>query len=73
MFTTEMDHDEISITVLDDAGNYEDVNYLIYDDIVYIRQWDEELQRHNLIAMSPCMFSEFLSAMKTSEGAYTTR
>lgn len=73
MFTTEMDHDEISITVLDDAGNYEDVNYLIYDDIVYIRQWDEDTQRYNLIAMSPPMFSEFLSAMKTPEGTYTTR
>lgn len=70
MFTTEMDHDEISITVLDDGGSYEDVNYLIYDDMIYIRQWDEEHRHHNVISMSPRMLAEFLAAMKTPEGAY---
>ena len=70
MFSTEFDQDEISITVLDDKGNYEDVNYLLYDDIIYIRQWDNDLEKYHLIAMSPKMLQEFLEAMKNPEGFY---
>ena len=42
MFTIEMDHDEITITLLDDGGNYADVIINSFDDIVYIRQFEEE-------------------------------
>ena len=42
MFTIEMDHDEITITLLDDTGGYADVIINSFDDIVYIRQFEEE-------------------------------
>lgn len=32
MFTTEMDLDEVRITILDDGGSHEDVIFNIYDD-----------------------------------------
>jgi hypothetical protein len=38
MFTIEMDWDETAVQVLDQTGEYEDVEYILYDDIVYIRQ-----------------------------------
>lgn len=70
MFTIEMDHDEVLITVLDDSGNYEDVQFIIYDDIIYIRQWNEELSQFETIAISPEMFDEFRKALDLPEGSY---
>lgn len=73
MFTVEMDFDEVAVTILDDSDQFEDVQFLIYDDIVYIRQWFEDIGLYNTIAMTPEMFEEFRSAMNKPEGAYITR
>lgn len=73
MFTVEMELDEVAITVLDDSGQYEDMQVFIYDDIVYIKQWDEEVLRYRTIAVTPQMFKELTLAMNRPEGAYTYR
>lgn len=73
MFTIEMDHDETLVTILDENDNYEDVQFAIFDDIVYIRQWNEELDVFETIAISPEMFDEFRKALDLPEGAYHTR
>jgi hypothetical protein len=70
MYTVEMDHDEVTVTILDDYGHHEDVVFNIFDDIVYIRQWDDFLETFNSIAMSPEMFEEFVAALNSAEGAY---
>lgn len=72
MFTVEMDWDDTTITILDQTGNYEDVQFVVFDDIVYIRQWDEDLDRFDTIVMSPEMFEEFRAALNLPEGAYMT-
>lgn len=72
MFTVEMDWDDTTITILDQAGNYEDVQFVVFDDIVYIRQWDEDLEKFDTIVMSPEMFDEFRAALNLPEGAYIT-
>jgi hypothetical protein len=73
MFSVEFDHDEFLITVLDDSGNFEDVSVYIYDDIVYIRQWCEDNQNFDLIQMTPEMFDQIMTAMKTPEGVYKVK
>ena len=70
MFTNEMDYDEIKITILDDTGFHEDVQFLIYEDCVIIKQWDEEMQNFSEIIMSPDMFDDFTSALTKPEGAF---
>jgi len=70
VFTIEMDFDETAITVLDDSGKFEDVQYVLYDDYVFIRQWDEKANKFNVIAMTPEMFGEFVASLKLPEGAY---
>ena len=70
MFTIEMDWDETALTILDSTGNHEDVQFLIYDDIVYIRQWDQDGGGYSLIEMSPEQFNEMTAAMHLPEGAY---
>tara|TARA_B110000858_G_C17640913_1_gene398031 strand:+ start:34 stop:261 length:228 start_codon:yes stop_codon:yes gene_type:complete len=72
MFTTEFDHDEITITLLDDSGNYADVIINSFDDIVYIRQFEEEDEVPQAIALSPQMWEELIAAIHSPEGAYLT-
>jgi len=69
MFTVEMDHDEIEITILDDANNNEDVKIHLFDDIVYIRQVFDD-NKIEAIQMSPDMWDELVAAINSSEGAY---
>lgn len=72
MFTVEMDLDEIEITVLDDTGRHEDVKVFSYDDIVYIRQFNETKNKWDLISMTPSMYFELMEAWRSSEGSYIT-
>lgn len=70
MFTVEMDWDETAITLLDPEGKEEDLQVLMYDDIIYLRQWDEDINRFRLISASPKQFMQLMHAFKLPEGAY---
>ena len=70
MFTIEMDWDETAITVLDQTGENEDVHCLIYDDVAYIRQFDNDTNRFSIITMSPDQIGEIIASMNLPEGAY---
>lgn len=70
MFTIEMEFDETAITILDESGTYEDLQVFIYDDIVYLRQWFEEANRFNTIALTPEMLDQFRFSFDLPEGAY---
>jgi|TARA_R110002167_G_scaffold32489_3_gene105378 hypothetical protein len=70
MYSIEMDHDEIVITVMDDSGNYEDLIINSFDDIVYIRQWEENKVTPQAIAISPAMWEELISAMDSPSGFF---
>jgi len=72
MFTVEMDHDEIEITVLDDKDRFEDVKVFSYEDIVYIRQFNEQYNKWDLIQMTPEMYVELMTAYHKPSGAYLT-
>lgn len=72
MFTVEMDLDEIEITVLDDTGRHEDVKVFSYDDVVYVRQFNETKNKWDLISMTPSMYFELMEAWRSSEGSYVT-
>ena len=72
MFTVEMDLDEIEITVLDDSGRFDDVKVFSYDEVVYIRQFNEKRNKWDLIQMSPEMYAELMSAWQSPEGAFVT-
>lgn len=72
MFTVEMDHDEIEITVLDDGGRFEDVKVFSYDEVVYIRQFNEKKNKWDLIQMTPEMYAELMTAWQSPEGSFIT-
>ena len=70
MWTNEIDFDESVTTVMDDKGAYEDVHLFIDDAEVYIRQYNENDNRYELICMSPKMFHEMITALNYPQGMY---
>ena len=70
MFTIEFDMDETLITVMDNSGELEDVGALLYEDYCHIRQWNEKLNRYDVITMTPEMYLKLMKAFSLEEGAY---
>lgn len=73
MFTVEYDFDNVEIIVLDDTDHHEDLKIDSYDDIVYIRQWDEDKNDYVTISINPQMWEELMEAMNKGEGSYVKR
>ena len=70
MVTIEFEEDETCITILDDTGQNEDVSVLLYDNYCYIRQYNEEKNRFDLIVMNPEMYLKLMQAWNLPEGTY---
>ena len=72
MFTNEFEFDSTITTVMDELGEHEDVQLIIGDDVVYIRQFNDDKREttYDLIAMSPKMFLEMQHALNKSEGMF---
>lgn len=70
MFTIEMDFDETSIVILDPDGQHEDLEVLMFDDVIYIRQWDEDLLRHSCMVVSAKQYLQLMRSFSLPVGAY---
>jgi len=70
MFTIEIDWDETAITLLDPEGKEEDLEVIMYDDIIYMRQWDEDINRFRMLTASPKQFIQLMEAFKLPAGSY---
>lgn len=70
MFTNEFESDETVTTLMDDDAEYEDVQVMITDEQVFIRQWDDDREKYEIICMSPKMFYELQEAMKRPAGLF---
>lgn len=73
MFTVEMDSDggrAASIITLDQSGEHDDVEVLIYDDEVYIQQHDDEYDSTHIVILSTQQWLDILAAMNLTDGAY---
>ena len=70
MYTVEFEHDEICITILDDTAQNEDLIVNSFDDVVFIRQYDPEIKRHQIVQISPQMWEDLICAMDSPEGFF---
>ena len=70
MFTNEFEFDETVTTIMDESAEYEDVHVMITDDQVFIRQWDDDREKYEIICMSPKMYYELQEAMKHPAGLF---
>ena len=73
MFSVEHDFDNTTVTVLDDGGEQEDVAVILFDDLVYIRQYVEDTDLASVVTMTPKMFAEMIEAYNRGEGSFITR
>jgi len=76
MFTNEFDFDNGSAsitTILDETAQHEDVQLIIDDEAVYIRQFPEKGPPADLISMTPKMFKDMMEAMNHPEGFFVTK
>jgi hypothetical protein len=72
MFTNEFLWDASVTTVLDDAGLHEDVEIIISDECICLRQWRDD-EWAELIIVSHAQWAEMLTAQDLPEGVYHTR
>ena len=73
MFSVEHEFDNTTITVLDDSGEQEDVAVILFDDLVYIRQYVEDTELASVVTMTPKMFAELIEAYNRGEGSFIAR
>ena len=70
MFSVEYDHDEITITIVDDTGFHGDLKIHAFDDVVYLSQWDPDTDSDSLIMISPDRWEQLLLSIESTEGVY---
>jgi len=72
MFTIELDTDKgqgITVRTLDDRGGQDDVEVILYDDQVFIRQVDD-YDGVQMILLSAQQLMDIVAAMELPAGAY---
>jgi hypothetical protein len=73
MFTNEIEWDHTVTTVLDESGQYADIELIIDDAGVFFRQFPEDdTKPADLICMTHKMFKDLLTALDQSEGMFQT-
>jgi hypothetical protein len=70
MFTVEHLSEDTVVRTLDQEGRLEDVELIIDDTSVFLRQWQKDRDCYEVIEMSSQQFKDILAAMNTPEGAY---
>ena len=73
MFSVEHEFDSTTVTILDDSGDEEDVAVILFDDVVYIRQYLADTDAAAIISMTPKMFNELMAAWNSGDGSYVMR
>lgn len=74
MFWNEFEFDGTRTIVMDETGEHEEIELIIEDDAVYIRQYNMPgaLEIPDLVVMTPKMFKDMIEALNYPEGMYKT-
>ena len=70
MITVEFDMDETMITIMDDTGELEDVQALLYDDYCHIRQWNEKTKLFDVVTFKPETYFKLMKSFNLHEGTF---
>jgi len=72
MFTVEFESDSIVITSMDETDMYEDIQLILGSDgqDVFLRQWDETEENHQLLYFSYQQLLDLFAAMSQTQGMY---
>ena len=71
MFTVEFESDASIITSLDETGEMNDIEMIVSEsDKVYIRQWDEDLEKYEMVIMTYQQLLDIISSLEQTEGMF---
>ena len=71
MFTVEFESDASIITSLDETGEMNDIEMIVSEsDKVYVRQWDEDLEKYEMIIMTYQQLLDIISSLEQTEGMF---
>lgn len=70
MFTVEHEYDATVVRSLDESGTFEDVELILDGEIVYLRQWDMDLEKYEMVVMHYQQLLDLASSLHTSEGLH---
>ena len=71
MFTVEFEKDYSVVTSMDEQNNFDDVEmYLENDGVVYLRQYVEDIEPHQVIEISYKQLLDLWSSMRQTEGLF---
>ena len=74
MFTNEFEWDHTVTTIMDETAQYTDVELVIDDAGVFLRQFPEDDSKPaDLICLTHKMFYDMLESLKLPEGFYVTK
>lgn len=70
MFSNEIEASYTITTLMDETAEHEDVQVIIDDECVMIRQWNEDVMAYDLITMSHNMYFEMIESRKQPAGFF---
>ena len=71
MYTVEFESDASVVVIMDEADRHEDVEVVLTDNNeVYIRQYEESLDSHELICLSYQQLMDLVASINSSEGMF---
>ena len=71
MFTVEFEKDYSVVTSMDEQNNFDDVKmYLENNGVVYLRQYVEDIDTHQVIEISYKQLLDLWSSMRQTEGLF---
>lgn len=72
MYTVEFEHDVTTITIMDESGLHGDLIVDAFDDLVYIRQYDPEMDLDFVLEIGPKQWEDLINAIHSPEGMFKT-
>jgi len=74
MFTVEFEHDASVVRVLDETDQLDDIEMILDDDgIVFMRQWDDSLDKYEMIVMTHQQLLDIVMSLQQTEGIFIAR
>ena len=71
MFTVEFEHDSSVIRSLDETGEFDDIEMILDDDgLVFMRQWDDSLEKYEMLVMTYQQLLDLIVSLKQTEGLF---
>jgi hypothetical protein len=71
MFTVEFEKDYSVVTSMDEQNNFDDIEmYLENNGVVFLRQYVEEIDTHQVIEISYKQLLDLWSSMRQTEGLF---